>query len=103
MFAVPDLAADLKVVKSLFPIEDVDVAVTTATTVVGLSLPEDARADEEMTASAFDLDETLAWRLYPLACLDAISEAGYNVIFKIAFLTFLWLQISIWRPSSLQR
>lgn len=36
-------------------------------------------------------------------CLDVISKAGYNVTFKTAFLTFLWLQISIWRPSSLQR
>lgn len=33
-------------------------------------------------------------------CFDAISEAEDNLTFK---LTFLSLQISIWRPSSLQR
>lgn len=55
--AVSGLAADLKVVKSPFPIEDVDVVVTIAATVVRLSLPEDARVDEEMTSSIFNLDE----------------------------------------------
>lgn len=57
MLAVSGLAADLKVVKSPFPIEDVDVAVTIAATAVRLSLPEDARVDEEMTSSTFGLDE----------------------------------------------
>lgn len=90
MFAVSDLAADLKVVKSLFPIEDVDVAVTTATTAVGLSLPEDARVDEEMTASVFDLDETLAWRLYllvwmPLARLDIMSHSKSHFLLFFGF------------------
>lgn len=57
VLAVSGLAADLKVVKSPFPIEDVDVAVTIAATVVRLSLPEDARVDEEMTSSIFNPDE----------------------------------------------
>lgn len=57
MLAVSGLTTDLKVVKSPFPIEDVNVAVTIAATVVRLSLPEDARVDEEMTTSTFDLDE----------------------------------------------
>lgn len=93
-FAVLDLVADLMVVKSLFSIEDVGVAVTTATTLVGLSLPDNARMDEEMAANTFDLDDRFARRL-DLIVFNSISEAEHNLTFKIAFLTFLSLQTSI--------
>lgn len=83
MVAVLDLAADL-VVKSLFPIEDVDLAVTTAITLVEFSLLEDARIDEERAANTFEVDETFAWRLdllvlMPLAKLKIISHS--NLLF----------------------
>lgn len=87
MFAVLDLAADLEVVKFLFPIEDVDVTVTTATALVELSLPEDARVDGEVTFNTFDLDETFAWR-FDLLYLMPLAKL-YNLTFKITFLTFL--------------
>lgn len=72
-----DFVADLEVFKSTFPIEDVGIAVATATTLVGLSLPDDARMDEEMAANTSNLDDRFAWRsdlivLIPLAKLDII-------------------------------
>lgn len=104
--AVLVLVADLiMVVKSLLPIENVDVAVTTATTLVGLSLPDNARSmDEEMTAIIFDLDDRFAWRLDLIVFFffDSISETGHNLTFKIAVLTFPSFRISIWWPRSLQ-
>lgn len=64
-FAVLIPVADLIVaVESLLTIGDVDVAVSRATTLVGLPLPDDARnTDEEMTAIKFDVDDRFAWRL----------------------------------------
>lgn len=97
--------ADLiMVVKSLFSIENVEVAVTTATTLVGLSLPDDARSmDEEMTAITFDLDDRFAWRLDLIDFFyNSISETGHNLTFKIAVLTFPSFRISICWPRSLQ-
>lgn len=81
------------VVKSLLPIEDVDVAVTTATTLVGLSLPDDARSMyEEISAITFDLDDRFAWRLdligfflIPLAKLDTISRSKSHFLLFLRF------------------
>jgi len=103
-FAVLVLVADLiMAVKSLLPIEDVDVAVTTGTTLVGLSLPDDARSmDEEVTTITFDLDNRFAWRSGLIDFFYSISETGHNLTFKIAVLTFLSFRISIWWPRSLQ-
>lgn len=54
----------IMVVESLLTIGGVGVAVSTATTMVGLSLPDDARnTDEEISAIKFDLDDRFAWRL----------------------------------------
>lgn len=93
-FAVLVPGADLiMVVKSLLPIEYVDVAVTTATKLMGLSLPDDARSmDEEWTTITFDLDDRFAWRLdlidlffIPLAKLDIIPRSRSQFLLFLLF------------------